>query len=247
MLSMGTVLRSDLPPAPGEREAVETLPELAAGDELRSPADLRAQADALCRTIAQFHARGWCLGTSGNFSLRLGRRPLRLLITPSGLDKGRLRPEELLVVGADGRPVEGHDGQPSAETLIHLAVVEAADAGAVFHTHSMAATLLGERFLPRGGFTLRGYEMLKGLAGTTTHEAAVWVPVLANSQDMEELAGRVRGVLRDLPGLAGLLLAGHGLYTWGAGIEEARRQVECFEFLFECAARRTTFAPFDGE
>lgn len=210
----------------------------------------RTVAEELCRAVSAFHARGWCLGTSGNFSVRLeGSRPpagdpLRLLITPSGLDKGRLEPEDLLVVGTDGQPVDGAAGRPSAETLLHTTAALQAGAGATLHTHSVAATLLGEHYLPAGGLTISGYEMLKGLAGIDTHEAAVHVPVLPNSQDMRALAGRMREELSRRPGLAGLLLAGHGLYTWGATLDEARRHVEIFEFLFECLARRTTFSPF---
>lgn len=209
----------------------------------------RTAAGELCRTISGFHARGWCLGTSGNFSVRLegshrqAGEPLRLLITPSGLDKGRLKPEDLLVVGADGEPVGGAAGKPSAETLLHTTAALHAGAGATLHTHSVAATLLGEHYLPAGGLTISGYEMLKGLAGIDSHEAEVRVPVLPNSQDMRELAGRMCEELARHQGLTGLLLAGHGLYTWGATLDEARRHVEIFEFLFECVARRTSFAP----
>lgn len=220
-------------------------------------------AEELCRTIAGFYSRGWCLGTSGNFSVRLqgnvrlqggvrppdsgsAEEPLRLLITPSGIDKGRVTPEDLLVVDAGGEPVGGGAGKPSAETLLHVTAALEAGAGATLHTHSVAATLLGEHFLPAGGLTLTGYEMLKGLSGVGTHEAEVHVPVVPNSQDMRQLAGRMRDELARRPGLQGLLLAGHGLYTWGLTLDEARRHVEAFEFLFECVVRRTAFSPFPG-
>ncbi len=205
-----------------------------------------AAAEALCRTIAGFHARGWCLATSGNFSVRVAGAPLRLLITRSGLDKARVTSDDLLLVGVDGEPVGGGAGRPSAETLLHTTAALHAGAGATLHTHSVAATLLGEHFLPAGGLTLSGYEMLKGLAGIESHQAEVHVPVVPNSQDMGELAGRLREELGRRPGLQGLLLAGHGLYTWGATLDEARRHVEAFEFLFECVARRTAFATFPG-
>src|SRR5438132_7105064 len=47
------------------------------------PEDPRAALAELARAA---HARGWALGTSGNFSAVLGRDPLRLAITPSGVD-----------------------------------------------------------------------------------------------------------------------------------------------------------------
>mgnify|MGYP001319163347 FL=1 len=58
------------------------------------------------------HARGWAFGTSGNLSAVVGRDPLRLAITPSGADKGRLTPDQILEIDGDGRKVQG-EGRPS--------------------------------------------------------------------------------------------------------------------------------------
>ena len=207
---------------------------------------LLAERKSLCRTVAELAAQGWCQGTGGNFSVTLDREPLCLLITRSGVHKRHLAPEHLMVIGPEGRPVDGETGRPSAEALLHARIVEATGAGSVLHVHSVPNTLLGEHFAERGGFVLRGYEMLKGLEGITTHEAEVFVPVLRNSQDMPALAGEVGRLLAERPGLHGFLLSGHGLYAWGASLEQAHRHVEIFEFLFECAARRTRFESFTG-
>jgi methylthioribulose-1-phosphate dehydratase len=207
---------------------------------------LMGERKALCRTVAELAAQGWCQGTGGNFSVTLDREPLCLLITRSGVHKRHLAPEHLMVIGPEGRPVDGETGRPSAEALLHARIVEATGAGSVLHVHSVSNTLLGEHFADRGGFVLRGYEMLKGLEGITTHEAEVFVPVLRNSQDMPALADEVGGLLAERSGLHGFLLSGHGLYAWGASREQAHRHVEIFEFLFECAARRTRFEPFTG-
>ena len=201
---------------------------------------------ALCRTVEQLAAQGWCQGTGGNFSVTLDWEPLRLLITRSGVHKRHLAPADLMVVGPEARPVEGETGRPSAEALLHAHIVAATGAGSVLHVHSVPNTLLGEHFADRGGFVLRGYEMLKGLEGVTTHETEVFVPVLRNSQDMPALAGEVDRLLAERPGLHGFLLAGHGLYAWGASLEQAHRHIEIFEFLFDCAARRTRFEDFTG-
>lgn len=201
---------------------------------------------ALAAAAADFHRRGWCLGTSGNFSARLGEEPLELLITGSGLDKGALSAGDFVRVDARGRPAAGEAGRASAETLLHLAVCRRRGAGAVLHTHSVASTLLGEHFSEKGGFTVAGYEMLKGLEGLRSHEEEEFVPVLANAQDMAELAGEVERVLDERPDAHGFLLAGHGLYTWGADLAQARRHVEIYEFLFEVMLRRTQLDPFGG-
>ncbi len=207
---------------------------------------MSADRESLCRVVAELGAQGWCQGTGGNFSLTVSQDPLRLLITRSGVDKRRLSPADLMLVGPDAAPVPEETGRPSAETALHCRIVAATGAASVLHVHSVANTLLSEHFASQGGFTLRGYEMLKGLRGVTTHEAPVFVPILANSQDIPRLAGEVEDLLARNPDLRGFLLAGHGLYTWGTALEEAKRHVEIFEFLFECAARRTVFRPFGG-
>jgi methylthioribulose-1-phosphate dehydratase len=200
----------------------------------------------LCAAVRRFHERGWCSATSGNFSTVLDGSPPRLLITRSGCDKSELTPADLAIVDHEGNPEPGATGRPSAETLVHCAIVRATEARSVLHTHSVAATLLGERWLARGGFAITGYEMLKGLEGIGTHEAWVFVPILPNTQDMAALGVTVTGLIAARPGLRGFLVAGHGLYTWGRSIEAARRHIEAYEFLLECVARRTTFEPFRG-
>lgn len=198
----------------------------------------------LCRVVSDLAAQGWCQGTGGNFSVTLRREPLRLLITRSGVHKRQLTPEELMIVGPGGRAVDGETGKPSAEAALHAVIVERTGAASVLHVHTVANTLLGEHFASRGGFNLRGYEMLKGLDGITSHDAEVFVPVLRNSQDMPALAEEVARLLDEERRIHGFLLAGHGLYTWGNSLDDAHRHVEIFEFLFECVARRTPFEPF---
>ena len=202
--------------------------------------------ESLCRVVGELGAQGWCQGTGGNFSLTMSRDPMRLLITRSGVDKRHLGPADLMLVGEDAGPVPEETGRPSAETALHCRIVAATGAASVLHIHSVANTLLSEHFAPQGGFSLRGYEMLKGLRGVTTHEASVFVPVFANSQDIPRLSEEVAELLAKHPDVWGFLLAGHGLYTWGGSLEEAKRHVEIFEFLFECTARRTSFHPLTG-
>jgi methylthioribulose-1-phosphate dehydratase len=183
-----------------------------------------------------FYARGWVLGTSGNFSAVLSREPLRLAITSTGLDKGSLAPAQFLEMDEQANVVRG-EGRPSAEALLHPAIVRGVDAGAVLHTHSVWSTVLSGTHAAQGGIALEGFEMLKGLEGVRTHKHREWLPILENSQDMMELADRVSATLRESPGIHGFLLRGHGLYTWGAGLREAKRHIEILEFLMEVLVR----------
>jgi|SRR5271168_2806436 methylthioribulose-1-phosphate dehydratase len=194
---------------------------------------LAAELAALGR---DFYGRGWVLGTSGNFSAVLSHEPVRLAITSTGLHKGGLTPSHFLEMDAATKVVRGQ-GKPSAEALLHLAIVRALNASAVLHTHSVWSTVLSGTFASQGGLALEGYEMLKGLQGVHTHLHREWLPILENSQDMVELSQRVTQVLREAPGIHGFLLRGHGLYTWGSSLPEAKRHVEILEFLMEVLVR----------
>jgi methylthioribulose-1-phosphate dehydratase len=196
--------------------------------------------DALREVGATFWRRGWSVGTSSNYSLVLSRDPLELLLTASGRDKGRLTRGDFVRVAANGRPTT--EGQPksSAETLLHVVAAQQPGVGAVLHTHSIWSTLLSDFFFPQGGFEITGYEMLKGLEGVGTHQYTAWVEIFENTQDIPALADLVRERMADAadPLEHGYLIRRHGLYTWGRDLDEARRHVEIFEFLFECVARR---------
>src|SRR5262249_47201142 len=137
----------------------------------------------------------------------------------------------------------GGQGKPSAETLLHLAIVETLQAGAVLHTHSVWSTILSDYHQGRGGFFIEGYEMLKGLNGVVTHEHRGWVAISKNRKNRETLAGETRRTIDENPGPHVFLIRGHGLYTWGKDLEEAARHVEIFEFLLESVGRRQMMEP----
>jgi methylthioribulose-1-phosphate dehydratase len=208
---------------------------MSASPPLPSPARAaRRLADAGRR----FYARGWVLGTSGNFSAVTSRRPLRLVITPSAAHKGRLSGREFLTVGEAGRQAGASRRRPSAEAALHLEIVRARGAAAVLHTHSVWGTILSDLHAADRGLAIEGYEMLKGLDGVRTHAHREWLPILENDQDMSRLADAMRDLLDREPGAHGVLLRGHGLYTWGASIDDAERHVEILEFLLEALGRR---------
>jgi len=108
----------------------------------------------LCGVMARIHQRGWCDGTGGNFSCVVSQAPLQLLMAPSGVDKGLVQPQELLLVDAQGEVLAG-EGRASAETLLHLQIVRCTGAGAVLHTHSQAGTLLSALWDPAVGAETR--------------------------------------------------------------------------------------------
>lgn len=193
-------------------------------------------ASTMAEVGREFHVRGWVLGTSGNFSAVLHREPLWLAITSTGSDKGHLSVGQILELDETLTVFRG-EGRPSAETALHLAIVRGRQAGAVLHTHSVWSTVLSGWQASKGGVAIEGYEMLKGLEGIHTHKHREWLPIVENSQDMHELAQEISQTLEENPSAHGFLLRGHGLYTWGADLAEAKRHVEIFEFLMETLVR----------
>jgi len=195
------------------------------------PHRLRELAGEIIVNVRELAALGLTPATSSNFSHRLDDR--HAAITVSGRDKGKLREDDIMVVDLDGRAV-GSDHRPSAETLLHTQLyARFPDVGCVLHTHSRAQTVASRLFAGSGHVRLEGYELLKAFRGNATHEAAIDVPVLPNSQDMPTLAAQVDALLDHGP-MWGYLIDGHGLYAWGADMGEARRHLDAFEFLLDC-------------
>ena len=196
-----------------------------------NPQQLRQVANEIIANVRELAAAGLTPATSSNFSRRLDAS--HAAITVSGRDKGRLMEDDIMVIDFDGRAV-GSDRQPSAETLLHTQLYRRfPEIGCVLHTHSLAQTVASRLFAGAGHVALEGYELLKAFAGNTTHDMRIDLPVLSNSQDMHTLAAQVDALL-DGPCRWGYLIDGHGLYTWGADMAQARRHLDAFEFLLNC-------------
>ena len=195
-------------------------------------------ADELSESGYEFYRRGWVLGTSGNFSAKISGNPMRLCITASGNEKGKLDETHFLEIDDNAEVLQGF-GSPSAETLLHLTIYRfSPSAKSILHTHSVWGTILSDVYFEKGYIEIEGYEMLKGLKGVKTHEYIEEVPIVENSQDYVALSHVIENVLRENPKCHGIYLRRHGLYTWGESVSEAKRHIEIFEFLFEVLGRR---------
>jgi len=187
----------------------------------------------LVECIHFLHQKGYAPATSSNYSYRIPG-DAQLHISASGIDKGQFTEGHLMQVNQYGQPIND-ERRPSAETLLHTLIYRTvADAACVLHTHTVYNTVLSTIFEKEGQLVLEGFEVLKGLNGIKTHQSSVTVPIFANSQDMLVLSAEIQTYWQQQPDLRGFLLAGHGFYTWGSSIAEAKRQIEVFEFLFEC-------------
>src|SRR6185369_10834397 len=211
--------------------------------------------DELVSVARGFYGRGWLMGTSGNLSAVVQREPMRLAITASGVDKGELRPEQVLLVDENVRVLNeartppgflttseltnksAAANKPSDESLLHVRIVKERGAGAVLHTHSIWNTVFSDLYANEGGVRIDGYEMLKGLAGVKTHEHSEFLPIVDNSQDMSALANTISKTLNAHKFAHGILIKRHGLYSWGENLAQAKRHIEILEFLLETMGR----------
>lgn len=183
----------------------------------------------LAAEAARFAGLGWMRGTSGNLSVVLSREPMRLAVTGSGLDKGELTAADVVVVDGQGALAADAGGtRPSAEAALHARVAALTGAGAVVHVHTVASVAAGRRW--PSGIELTDLEMLKGI-GRPPEGHKVLLPVIANSQDMTVLGDRLEAA-RD-PAVPAVVVAGHGLYVWGADPLQARHHTEVVEWLCE--------------
>jgi L-fuculose-phosphate aldolase len=164
-----------------------------------------------CRRLWQ---AGLTAGQDGNVSVRY--RPDRVLVTPRGLLKSDLAPEDLVEVGIDGSHLGG-SRLASTELDLHLRVYRRRpDCGAVVHAHPPAAT----------GFAVAG----EGIPADVLPEVAVLVghvPLVPYATPGTPALGDA--VEPFLDAHDAVLLANHGALAWGADLARARIRMESLE------------------
>jgi len=177
----------------------------------RSDRELRRDLVETCRRL---HTRDLIGAGEGNVSVRLG--PGRFLVTPSGANKGYLRPADLVVVDAAGAVVKGM-GRASTELRMHLAAYAARpDVEAVVHAHPITAVALTVAGVPA--------------PGDLVPEAAVTLGPIAVARFATPGTDEVPASLA--PYWAGhevLLLERHGALTFGRTLTEAFDRMETLE------------------
>lgn len=194
----------------------------------------RTTAGQLATTSRRLYEQGWMPGTAGNLSMLLPDQPQRALITASGRDKGELANQDMVEIDAHTcEPVRTGSQRASAETCIHSALYRTTDAQAVIHVHSPYATVIATRAQhPRHTslLHLERYELLKGLG--LADPSRTTVPVFVNWPDVPRIAHNVAAWATATPGAPpGLLIADHGITTWGSSLAQARNRLECLEAI----------------
>lgn len=174
-----------------------------------------AERALMCAVGKLLYDRGYVAANDGNLSMKTA--PDRLLVTPSGVSKGRLTPDMLLVTDLEGNVLEGNR-HPSSETKMHLAVYRGRpDVGAVVHAHPPVSTAFA--VCRRGMETPHLSELVTGLG------AVPCTPSFA-MLSTDQVPRSVEPYLADH---CAVLLANHGALTWGEDLWEAFDRMETVE------------------
>ncbi len=162
--------------------------------------------------------RGFVAATDGNLSARMGAD--RLLVTSSGVSKGFLSDEDLIIIRADGEPVSSHRGRgshPSTEIAMHLEVYrQRPDVNAVIHAHPPLAT----------AFSIAGVS----LARCVIPEVIVTMGAIPTAEYATPGTAEVPASIRQaISEYDAMILAHHGSLTVGETLWEAYLRLEKVE------------------
>ena len=154
-------------------------------------------------------------GIDGNFSCLAGDGDI-LWTTRSGCAKGFLKSSDLVKTNLEGIVLEG-EGKPSSELKIHLCVYKQNElAGAVIHTHSIAATALACAGVGLTQPIFPAVIMQLGKVHVTPY-------AMPGTQAVAD------GMLLYIKENNGVLLGNHGPVTWGKDLEQAMTRMETLE------------------
>lgn len=174
--------------------------------------------EALRRDIIEvgrrLYMKDFVASNDGNISIRLDEN--RILITPTGVSKGFMTPEMLLVVDRSGRVLEG-TAKPTSEMAMHLAVYdERPDVGAVVHAHPPTAT----------GFAVARVPLDKIALPEVVYNLGTISLAPYGTPSTKEVPDSIRGVIRTSDGV---LLSNHGAMTVGPDVMAAYYRMETLE------------------
>lgn len=181
---------------------------------------IKSESKILANFCHLLYKKGLIAGFDGNFSVKLDNNSI--LITPSGLPKGFLEPDDLIVIDLTGQKISGR-GEPSSETAMHLQVYQnRPEIKACCHAHPPYATAfasvgkrLPDNVLPEVLLSLGNIELVEYIP---TGVAEEWV----------KLADHIK--INNA-----VLLANHGALTLGRDIEEAYLRMETVEHFARIA------------
>jgi L-fuculose-phosphate aldolase len=168
----------------------------------------------ICTAGRWIHGRAFVASTDGNISIRLDSR--RILTSPTGISKGLMSPDDMVITDLRGRKLAGRR-EPSSELAMHLLIyVRRPDVNAVCHAHPPIATAHAAAGLPLNKALLSEIVLSLGC-----------VPVAQyGTPGTPELSDALEPLVQNYDAI---LLANHGVVTCGADLLTAFFRMETVE------------------
>src|SRR5579872_3004724 len=182
-----------------------------------SPGNIKSEDEHrrdICAVGRWIHSRSFVVSTDGNISVRLDSR--RVLTSPTGMSKGLMSPDDLVITDLKGRKLAGRR-EPSSELAMHLLIYDRRpDVHAVCHAHPPIATAHAAAGLPLNKALLS--ELVISLG---------YVPMAQyGTPGTPELSGSLEPLVQNYDAI---LLANHGVVTCGADLLTAFFRMETVE------------------
>uniref|UniRef100_UPI00358F1C1B methylthioribulose-1-phosphate dehydratase n=1 Tax=Myxine glutinosa TaxID=7769 RepID=UPI00358F1C1B len=190
----------------------------------------------LCRHL---YSLGWMPGSGGAISTREGDT---LYVTPSGVQKERVKASDVFELRADGTVLSGPSNlRPSQCLPLFQLIYEVHGPGTIIHSHSMAV-VMATILYPGHWLRISHLHMIKGVPRQDTGGRRRWdeelcIPVIENEAEDKNLAGRLRVALCAQPDCPAVLIRRHGAYIWGESWDKAKTTAESIDYLCDIAVR----------
>lgn len=163
-----------------------------------------------------------------------------IYVAPSGVQKERIKPDDLFVLDINGQTKSGPDLcralKQSECTPLFLASYRLRNAGAVIHSHSISAVLA--TLITNGNeVQVSHQEMIKGIKKGSSSEShryddTLVIPIIENTPFEKDLTADLEKALLAYPNTNAVLVRRHGVYVWGKTWQSAKTMAECYDYLF---------------
>jgi len=166
------------------------------------------------------HERGFVAATDGNLSVRLDSR--RILVTPTSMSKGRMRPADLVIVDMEGRRLSGRRAV-SSEIAMHLLIYRLRpDVNGIVHAHPPTAT----------GFAASGRALTQPLVCEVVIGLGCIPLARYGTPGTPELTDALEPLV---PQYDAILMSNHGVVAYGGDLEHAYMKMETVEHFAQIA------------
>ena len=168
----------------------------------------------ICEFGALLYQNGYLAGSDGNISVRLDDD--RIMVTPTGAAKGRMLPDDMVIVDINGKHLQGNK-KASSEVLMHLFVYQnRPEIKACVHSHAPYAT----------AFAAAGIELSDDILPEVVYFIGK-IPLTDYAPPGTDAVPK--SLAPFIEGSNAFLLRNHGLLTIGRDLEEAYNRHEVVE------------------